>query len=80
MDPGLKLQFRKHSEIRIWKFKSVFTVEKCRFSPSLGIVIRKLVQFKISVNSINVVSFLLKVLYYTSMVKAKVSKTFRNQN
>ena len=48
MDPWLKLMLRKHLKIRIWIFLCVFCVSKCRLSPSVGIVISKIVFFVIS--------------------------------
>jgi len=48
MDPWLKLMFWKLPEIRIWIFLCVFSVSKCCLSPSVGIVISKLVFFVIS--------------------------------
>ena len=48
MDPWLKLKFPKHQEIGIWTFLIVFIASKCRLSPRLGIVIRKLLYLEIS--------------------------------
>ena len=44
----LKLKFPKLPEIKIYTFLIVFSAPKCHLAPRLGIVISKLVYFKIS--------------------------------
>ena len=46
--PMAKLKIPKHQQIQIWTFLIVFNVSICWLSPRLGIVISKLVYFKIS--------------------------------
>ena len=48
MDPWQKLPFSKHPEIRIQTLFSVFIISNYRLSPRLGVVVCKLVYFKIS--------------------------------
>ena len=79
MDQWLKLKFLKHHQIRISTFMLVFSASKCHLSPTLRIVIGKLVYFEISL-IVASDSFLFEVFNYGPMAKTEVSKTSRNRN
>ena len=79
MHPWLKLKFAKRYEIRIWTFLFVFSTLKCHLSPTLRIVMNKLVYFDIPLIVAKWLILVWRVQLWT-MANTKVSKTLRYWN